>query len=398
MEQPLTGAQPARYLWRPRITLALLLSYFALFGIIIGAQGVLWPDILIALRMSEGTFGTAQLVSPLVAVVLLLQSGPLCHRVGKKRLALLAMPVLLSGIVVLALARDVWGFVLAIALAGAGFGLVEMVMNSATLDWEQATGRDVMNMMHAGFSGGAMVGAFSAGLMRGAGWEYQQVLYALGGLCVLVLVATLPTRYPPEEHAEQSSAGPGASIRLLLSQSLLIMLAAICLISTIGESIANTWSVIHLYDLGAPAFVGGAAFALFNLTMFIGRMVNTSLVARFGARASLLASGAGIALSGVLLLVPQLWVAVVAFALLGLAVAGVVPTVLSAAARLVPGQSGAITGGIMSVAYLSFIISPPLIGWFAEIFSLQSSFVIVAVSGMALFWMSRGIRVDGVAK
>lgn len=44
-----------------------------------------------------------------------------------------------------------------------------MAANSATLDWERATGRSVMNLMHAGFSAGAVVGALVAGLLVGQG-------------------------------------------------------------------------------------------------------------------------------------------------------------------------------------------------------------------------------------
>jgi hypothetical protein len=46
-------------------------------------------------------------------------------------------------------------------------------------------------------------------------------------------------------------------------------------------------------ELGAHAFVGGAAFALFNGAMFAGRLLKTQLVNHQGARASLLVSGAG---------------------------------------------------------------------------------------------------------
>src|SRR5438132_10391390 len=61
--------------WRPRASFFLVMSYFTLFGILIGAQGVLWPSVLAALRVSEGVFGTAQLVSPSVAIVFLLLGG-----------------------------------------------------------------------------------------------------------------------------------------------------------------------------------------------------------------------------------------------------------------------------------------------------------------------------------
>ena len=59
----------------PNILISTLRLHFALFGVLIGAQGVLWADVLSTLQISEGLFGTAQAILPLVAVALLLQGG-----------------------------------------------------------------------------------------------------------------------------------------------------------------------------------------------------------------------------------------------------------------------------------------------------------------------------------
>ena len=120
--------------------------------------------------------------------------------------------------------------------------------------------------------------------------------------------------------------------------------------------------------------------------MFVGRLLNAPLVARWGPRVSLVVSGALLVIAGGLLLLPQpqLWIAIVAFALCGVGVAGVIPTVLSAAARVAPGQSGAITGAIMATAYLCFIIIPPLIGAIAVRYGLQLALISIGASGLAL--------------
>jgi MFS family permease len=381
-------------LWRPRATLALLLSYFVLFGTIIGAQGVLWAEILRALALSKTVFGAVQLIAPLVSVGLLLASGHLDRWLGKKRLALIALALLAVAQLTLARAANLTPLIIAMLLTGAGNALLEAAMNSATLDWERATQRGVMNTMHAGFSAGAVVGAFGAGVLLAFGWSYGQVLLLLMLLAGLNFVATLPAVYPPAgRDAVDTPAGSSISIRILLGRRALIVLAVLCLLGIVGESIANLWSVIYLRELGAEAFLGGSAFALFNCAMLAGRLMNSPLVNRRGARVSLLVSGAGIALSGLLLLLPGgVPLAVLAFILLGLAVAGVVPTVLSAAAPHAPGHSGAITGAIMAIAYSGFIVIPPLTGWLADLFSLQVALVSVSLSGLGILWLARRVE------
>src|SRR5437016_13899660 len=82
-------ATPTR--WRPGASFFLVLSYFVLFGILLGAQGVLWPGVLAALRVSEGVFGTAQLVSPAVAIVFSLMGGFWSETLGLKKLVLVSL-------------------------------------------------------------------------------------------------------------------------------------------------------------------------------------------------------------------------------------------------------------------------------------------------------------------
>jgi len=219
------------------------------------------------------------------------------------------------------------------------------------------------------------------------------VLLAL--LCGLVLLATMAVRYPPTDVVASAQNSPRATIQLIFGQRALIILSIICILGIVGESFANLWSVIYLHELGATVVVGGTAFALFNGAMFFGRLGNTWLVSRRGARISLLASGAAMLLSALLLLLPGgVPLAIIAFVLLGLAVAGVVPTVLSAAARFAPGNTAALTGGIMAAAYSGFIICPPLTGWIADQFSLQAALISVAFSGLAMIWLAQRVKVE----
>ncbi|GIW01934.1 sugar MFS transporter [Roseiflexus sp.] len=378
--------------WRPGIAMALLMGYFVLFGMTVGGQGVLWADIIHTLRISEGAFGSVQLLPPLIAMGLLVLGGPLTVRFGKKRLAITGLIVLGLSSLGLAAASDFLSFSIALALSGLGFGAVEMAMNSATLDWEQQTQRPVMNLMHAGFSGGAVTGAFAAGGLLQTGWIYAHVLWLLAAFCAIALLATLPARYPPAAPTHTTHNGAGAALRLLIDRRALLAFAVLSMFGVVGESVANTWSVIYLRDLGAAAFVGGTAYALFNGTMFVGRLANAPFVARFGARTSLLTSGTLVIIAGLLLIIPDsIPAAVVAFALAGLGVAGVVPTALSEAARHAPGSSGAVTGAIMAVTYLSFVVCAPLIGWIAELVSLQTALLTVALSGIGIVGLARGI-------
>jgi MFS family permease len=78
------------------------------------------------------------------------------------------------------------------------------------------------------------------------------------------------------------------------------------------------------------------------------------------------------------------------FVLMGLAVAGVVPTALTAAGRLAPGSSGATAGRLMAAVYVAFIVSPPLVGWLAERASLRAALLVVGLSGLGILCLRPG--------
>ena len=63
----------------PEFSIIWLKFGVSLFGAIIGAQGVLWAELVSALRLSKSLFGAVQLVSPLFSVVLLLAGGQLAQ-------------------------------------------------------------------------------------------------------------------------------------------------------------------------------------------------------------------------------------------------------------------------------------------------------------------------------
>lgn len=398
--------------WQPGLALAVLTANFALLGMTIGTQGVVWAEVMPRLGLTSGVFGTAQLLAPLVSIGVLLLGGRLAARVGGRRLAVASLAGLALGSLVLGWSTSLAGLLGALVLFGIGNGLFEIAMNGAALDWEHAQRRHVLNGLHAGYSGGAAIGAVAAGALLGLGWTYLQVLTLVAGVAGLLAVVTLRTRFPPGETVTPTLPSPpsgsprvrgdegdkladdlSATVRLLVSHRVLVALALIAMLGSVGESVANLWSVILLRERGADAVLGGATFALLNGAMMLGRLFNAPLVARWGSRLSLTVSGLGLVLTTVLLLAPGgLWLAVLGFVLLGVAVAGFVPTVLTAGARLAPGQSGALAGAMLAAVYASFVVAPPLVGWLAELFSLQAALALLGVCGVAVLALTRQVH------
>lgn len=374
--------------WRPRTLLALIFAIFVFFGLSVGATGVLWAEILPVLGMDDALFGLLSLISPFTSIFILLFGSPLVERIGKRTATSIGLLILAIAPFALSLASVPLHLAFVNICYGLGYGIVEISVNSVTLDWEREEDRSVMNYVHAAFCAGAIIAGLVAGQLLSQQIGYTTILQGVAVIAGVLAVFNLLIMYPPSHVEEETNAG--AALKLLISNPIVLTLSIVSFAATFGESVAITWSVLHLRDLGASAFIGGIGFAVFNTIMFIGRMTNNTIVTRYGVVRSFIISAIAITTAGVILVVThQLWLAVIAFAIMGFGVAGGVPTALTAGAQFVPGQNSNLSGALMSVNYLSFVLSPPLIGYIAIATTRQAALAVVIVIGVLMFVFAR---------
>lgn len=377
--------------WKPNLLIALLAGQFIAFGLVLGVQGVILAEVMITLALTEGIFGTIQLALPVIGFLVLMFNGKLYLRLGNKWQAILSLLLLASAMLVFSAIANLWGLILGLILSGAGFAMLDAATNSASMDFEQASGRHILNIMHGLSSGGVMLGAFITGFALESGWSYQTVaMISALACCVPIILATLPARYPNSGQA-QAEATDTAGERFH-KKPLFIALASICFLGSASEAIAVVWTVIYLRGLEASIAVSGTVFALFNGAMLLGRFINAPIVARLGSRISLLISGIGMVIAAALLLLfNTIPIAIVAFILLGFAVAGIQPTALSAAAPLSPNNSGAVAAPIMMSAYGALLLAPLIYGWLAEFTALRTAMLLVGICGFITCWLTMSI-------
>jgi MFS family permease len=110
--------------------------------------------------------------------------------------------------------------------------------------------------------------------------------------------------------------------------------------------------------------------------MTVGRMLGDRIVHALGA-ARVVTLGAAIASLGIALTlaVPRVEIAMIGYALAGIGIANIVPVLFSAGGNAVAGHPGVGVAMAATCGYAGFLLSPPLIGVFAEVFSLRVSLI-----------------------
>jgi MFS family permease len=336
------------------------------------------------LALSEGQLGLALLMLAIGALVAMPATGGLITRHGSRTLT--AATVVLLGLALppIAFAGGFAWLCLAFLLYGAATGALDVSMNAQGIAVERTYRRPIMSSLHGMFSIGAMAGAGATGFVASQGVGMVPQLLAIGASTIVL--GFILTRAMLPAQADAGGRGEG----FVLPDRRLVALGAIAFCGLLGEGAMGDWSAVYLdQSLGADVEVAAVAFAVFSLTMALGRFSGDRVVARFGGGAVVCGGGALAALGlGATLLIGRPEVAIVGFGLIGAGLSCIFPVALSAAARTPGMAAGTAIAGVCTIGYLGFLIGPPAIGGLAEITSLPAAlgavvllFVLIVVLG-----------------
>ncbi|QIN80898.1 MFS transporter [Rubrobacter marinus] len=378
-----------------RKPLAATLGAFVFLGVFWGSFAVLLTDLSRSLGLSPGPLGLALFAGAASSIAAMALLGRTVDAVGRRPFLLASGGVLGLGIAGLAFA-DGYGALIAVlmVLYGAS-GLYDVGINAAAVDLERASGRRIMSLFHAAFSGGGVAGALAAGALLSAGVGYRQVY----GLVLLPLLAALlgvaATRPVASEAPSREGDEPA---RGLLSNLPLLLVASIATLGLLSEGEMEHWSGIYLRDgLALPALLGASGVAVFHAAMAAGRLGAAWTVNRLGNRRTLAGAGlltaAGMALA---LATTEPALVVLGFLLVGVALSAVVPIAFSVAGDLAPERAGAAISVVTTLGYGGFLLGPVIVGGLAEVFGLRAALGTIAVAGLAILVLST--RVDGGRK
>ncbi len=367
---------------------AAVFVFMAVVGVSLASWVVRTPAIRDLLQASTGEMGLVIFGLSVGSMGGILSSAPIVRRHGAHRAVAIGGTSLVVGVALVGLAAALSltpGVFAGLALVGAGVGLAEIAVNIEGAAIETASGRSVLPVLHGCFSLGTVAGAGLGILLTATHvpvpWHLLGVALAGGG----ALAWAVPV-VPRSTGRSDAPAERASGVRARLAGSLavwrdrrLVLLGLIVLALALAEGSANDWLPLLFVDgHGVSATAGTVVFTAFAAAMTVGRFAGEPLLARFGhatvLRASALVSAVGIAL---VVFSDSVVVAGVAVVLWGLGAALGFPVTVSAAADGDDPTSA--VGAVATMAYVAFLVGPPLLGFVGEQVGLRSAMVVVLV-------------------
>lgn len=372
--EPVTAARPP--------ILPLLAGYWS-FGQFWGVWVILVLEFQHQHGVSESRLGLLYTALSAVAVVAMLVLAPRLQPLPLRT----SVPL---GLLVMAVATFAMGFLptgvvtLGFVILGVGNGLVDVFMNVAAQRAEVAWGKPVLQWLHASYALGGMTGAAAAGLIRFLGIDYR-VGFAYATVALLLTTAWNGRTASPERGADAETS---FSISPLLRSPGLWVPALVVLFAFLVEGSMDTWSGLYVRDqLGASAAVAAGVFVAFSGATFLGRLFAGRVLFGLGSRTTILVSGAGSAIGGVIAVAThQPWVVGVAFLVLGFAISAAAPAGFGLVEHVDEDPTNAIAA-VTTVGYTGFIWSPPLLGYIAQTVDLRAAMTVVVIATVGIVAM-----------
>ncbi|WP_434616333.1 MFS transporter [Arthrobacter sp. A5] len=367
---------------------------FAINGLAFASWAARIPAVTRVLGLNPGEMGAVLLTGAAGSVLALPVAGTIVGRIGTANTSRLGGSLAAIGALVISMALLVTSVpivVVGLFLFGIGIGLWDVSQNIEGAEVERHLGRTVMPRFHAGFSGGAFVGALLGAGMSSLNLSLSLHLTAIAVfVMVVLLVATryyLPERDLHTGHAEgvrldnPSPVKPAPSAWRELRT---VLVGLVVLGAALTEGAANDWIAKATVDgLHSSESVGAVMFAVFVASMTIFRFIGGRYIDRFG-RVPVLYASLGAALVGLVVFVfgPNIWIAGLGAILWGAGAALGFPMGMSAAADD-PQRAAARVSVVSTIGYVAFLAGPPLLGFLGDHLTIRVALLAVGAAIVA---------------
>lgn len=320
--------------------------------------------------------------------------GPLCLKIGKKRLILISYALIILGTFLAGMTGSFIGFIVCVFIIGAGYSVTEATLSAVLSDEFPGDSTRHLNFSQVAFSVGAMAGPFIAQGLIESGVYFKDLYFYVSAVFLVLAVLFLFTRHQNDMGGQPAEKGAFFAIRFLRSRVFLLLALSIFLYVGIENTVSSFTDSYFEIDLGEPA-MSATALSLFWGAMipsrFLAGVLKTDRKKMFIFLAALVASASVAAM-----LVPDYTAKIILFAVCGFGCGPMWPLLMDSVAKRTKGSAGPAMNMMMSFSGFGGAALPVLAG--LAVFGLGSEsaayYLSAAVAGAMLVLYLLSTRED----
>ncbi|MEZ0130672.1 MFS transporter [Flavobacterium sp. LBUM151] len=363
----------------------------AVFFFISGFGYAAWasriPTIRTEFQLSDSMLGSILFAMPIGLICTLPITNYLLSRNSSKKIMLIGSIAFNAVLCLTGFVSEVWQLFVILFCFGSSRNLLNISMNTQAVSVQKLyKNKSIITTFHgiwsiAGFSGAAL-GYVLVSFGIGIQWHFPLVGIAMIALTIHQYQYTLDAPADSKKH-KTLFALPDKSI---LGYAIIVFICMAC------ENTMYDWSGVYFQKaMKASQPMATGAFAVYMITMTMGRFAGDRIVNRIGVKKMLFYSAALLA-TGFLIVVtlPFVFTGILGFIMIGFGISCISPLVFGLAGKSALHSSASSLASISSISYLGFLAVPPLIGFISEVTSIRISFgIIAAFAGIMIVLISK---------
>jgi MFS family permease len=355
---------------------------FLLCGINFATWATRIPDFKHFLHLTDASLGTVLMGLPIGSLVSLPIAGWLIAKYNSRIICLSAICMYIFIIPLIGYCESAWELFACLFLFGMSGDILNIAMNTQVISLENKLSKIIMSSFHAIFSFGLMLGALLGSLFI----SFNQGIHVHFGAVALLNLLLIPSFYfylLADRPIEYSSHQKTKNAFLNLSSYLLILsLIAFC--GMLCEGAMADWISLyfkeHVLNKTFPSTIGFTSFAA---AMVVGRLLGDYLSNKYAIKHILILNGVFITIGmSITLFFATIYLKVLGCVIIGLGISTIVPIIYSEAGKQTKIVPSIAIASVSTIAYLGFLLGPVIIGYLADLFSLQLALILLIALGM----------------
>lgn len=369
-----------------RVRLAISLFFFS-HGLVLSSWASRIPDIKTNFRLSDAELGILLLFMPIGQIITMPFSARIIRKYGSLntvRFGFLFYPLIL---LLIGLSTSYIHLAIALFLFGMVGNLCNISINTQGVELESVMHKPMMASFHGAWSISGFAGALIALVMLNLNLAISIHFFVIFLLVVTIWAFNFRLLLPSlPSQGEKKDSG---SIFKHLDKNL-VHLGIIGFLSMAIEGAMFDWSGVYFQDIvKAPEQLIILGYTSFVLMMALGRFLGDYFVIKLGRKRVVQLSGILMS-SGLILSVcfPDPLICAFAFMIVGLGGSCSVPTVYGVVGKIINVDPSISLTLVSTIAFLGFLVGPPVIGFVAEIFDLRYSYLLFSIFGVIMFFVA----------
>ena len=364
---------------------------FFICGLLSGNWVVRIPELQQQYSLTKGDLGLVLTGGPIGSILIMLFVGNLISKYSSKNMTILGtlgFHILLPMIFLMPNPFIIWVY---LACIGISTTIMDVSMNSQGIEVEHKLKTSAMSSFHAFFSIGNVFGAILGSIFIELGFNPIEHFFIIS--IVFLPISLISFKFLRNERLPKVSTKQN-SFTIQLPPKEVWVIGLIAFFAVIGEMMIGDWGSIYVItSTGVTTSIAAFGYATFAVCMTIGRLSGDILSNRF-PNDRIVKVFAIIGAIGMLVVISttDLLFIIFGFALFGIGLSILIPTVFKVAGKNAGTEIGTGIAGVALFAYSAGIVEPVFIGQMAELFSLKIAFLLVGVLIAMIYFMAINLK------